>query len=109
MGLDLDIGYSVLSVNLVFVSSFIVWELQGFLIIFGIHNKHSPETVRCRDFSNYEPNSLRNDLRNESFVTVYAEENPNQAWKCMKSILEKVFDHHAPYISKRVKGKNLFG
>ena len=24
-------------------------------------------------------------------------------------ILEKVFDHHALYISKRVKGKNLFG
>ena len=42
MGLDLDIGYCVLSVNLVFVSSFIVGnveikELQGFLIIFDIH------------------------------------------------------------------------
>ena len=42
MGLDLNIGYCVLSVNLVFVGSFIVGnveikELQGFLIIFGIH------------------------------------------------------------------------
>ena len=42
VGLDLDIGYCVLSVNLVFVSSFIVGnveikELQGFSDIFDIH------------------------------------------------------------------------
>ena len=69
------------------------------------NNKHSPEEIRCRDFSNYEPNNLRNDLFHETFDTVYTEENPNQAWKCMKSILKTNFDHHAPYISKRVKGK----
>ena len=73
--------------------------------------KQPPETIRCRDFSNYEPNSLRNDLRNESFNTVYAEENPNQAWKCMKSILGKIFDHYAtPRIfPKESKEKSLLG
>ena len=33
--------------------------------------------------------------------------NRNLAWKCMKSYLEKVFDNHAPYILKRVKGKKI--
>ena len=56
MGLDLDIGYYVLSVNLVFVGSFIVGnveikELQRFLIIFGIHRVFDVDGVLLIQYS----------------------------------------------------------
>ena len=66
------------------------------------NNKKKPsETIKCRDYSNYEPNYLRNDLRKETFETVYAEENPNRAWDEFKSILERNFNRHAPQITKQ--------
>ena len=56
MGLDLDIGYCVLSVNLVFVGSFIVGdveikELQGFLTSFGINRVFDVDGVFLIQYS----------------------------------------------------------
>ena len=69
------------------------------------NKKQLSEEIKCRDYSKYEPNNLRNDLSNESFHTIYAAENPNEAWKSLKSILETNFNRHAPQITKRVKAK----
>jgi len=45
------------------------------------------ETINCRNYSNYDPENLRNDLKQKSFDAVYAETNPNTAWNQLKSIL----------------------
>ena len=71
-----------------------------------MHNNKKPsETIFCRDYKNYTAESLKDDLKNTDFSTVYMEENPNNSWKNLKNILLKTFNKHAPIISKRVKGK----
>ena len=71
-----------------------------------LNNKKPPhETIRCRDYTKYNPIDLQNDIKNVSFESVYSETNPNNAWKNLKSILTEKFNQHAPLISKRVKGK----
>ena len=53
LGLDLNIVYCVISVNLVFLGSFIVGnveikELQTFLIIFGIHRVFGVDSTQTQ-------------------------------------------------------------
>ena len=66
--------------------------------------KNPSETIKCRDYSNYDYRKLRNDMQQETFNTVYAEENPNTAWKNLKQILLLHFNKHSPFLNKKVKG-----
>jgi hypothetical protein len=71
-----------------------------------INNRKEPfETITCRNYSDYKPEDLRNDLQDDCFNTVYSEENPDKAWNSLKNILLDKFNQHAPMISKRVKGE----
>ena len=69
------------------------------------NKKESSENIKCRNYANYQPEHLRNDLKQTSFDKVYNEKNPNKAWNALKSILVSSFNDHARLISKRVKGK----
>ena len=69
------------------------------------NNKLPSETIECRNYSNYNPESLRNDLCNENWNKVYSEQNPNKAWYSMKKILQTNIEKHAPTITKRIKAK----
>ncbi|MEM6812713.1 MAG: reverse transcriptase family protein, partial [Pseudomonadota bacterium] len=68
------------------------------------NKKNKQETlIRCRDYSKYNPEDLRNDLRETNFDAVFSDSNPNTAWNNFQSILRTTFDRHAPFISKKVK------
>ena len=63
------------------------------------------ETVQCRNYKNYNPDNLRNDLTNENWDTVLNDQDPNTAWASMNDILQRNIDKHIPTIVKRVKGR----
>ena len=67
--------------------------------------KHRPKTVTCRNFSNYNPNKFCNDLKSFDFSSIYSSSCVHQAWSHLKFILHKLIDKHAPFITKKMKGR----
>ena len=69
------------------------------------NNRFQPRTITCRNYKNYEPANMRQDLLNSNFDTIYEMNNANLAWEYLFEILTNVFNKHAPKITKRVKGR----
>jgi hypothetical protein len=67
--------------------------------------KFNSRTIKCRDYKNYDPESMRNELRELDWSPVFLSTNVNTAWNSMKNCLESVFNRHAPMIVKKIKGK----
>ena len=67
--------------------------------------KHPSKTVTCRNFSNYNPNKFCNDLKSFDFSSIYSSSCVHQAWSHLKFILHKLIDKHAPFITKKMKGR----
>lgn len=67
--------------------------------------KLQPETITCRDYKNYDPSTIKQELSNETWDFVYNNKDPNIAWLNLKAFLQNVFNTHAPNVEKRVKGK----
>ena len=71
-----------------------------------IHNiKFQSKTITCRNYSNYSPKLLCDDLKASNFEEIFCATCVNQAWLYFKQILIFYFDKHAPLITKKVKGK----
>ena len=68
--------------------------------------KPDPETrSRCRNYSKYEPEVMKEDFRNVNWEQVYNTNDVNEALTCFNRTVKAIFDRHAPQIVKRVKGK----
>ena len=67
--------------------------------------KYESETIRCRDCKNYDVNIINEELLCINWDGVYNSNSPNQGLNVMKSILKDTVDRHAPFVTKRVKGK----
>lgn len=68
------------------------------------HNRVSYRTITCRNFRNYDPNALNEDISSTNFSPMYKMSDVNDTWRFLKNILIKKFNKHAPIITKRVKG-----
>ena len=69
------------------------------------HTKYLPRTIWCRNYSKYDPKELCLYLQLQSWNNFFLLNDVNLAWKRFKSTISKAFDMHAPFISKKVKGK----
>ena len=58
--------------------------------------KYESETIRYRDYKNYDVNVINNELLNINWDGVYNSNSPNQSLNVMKSILKDTIDRHAP-------------
>ena len=67
------------------------------------HLKYESKTIHCRNYRDYDPKALQEDLQEQSWVTYYSIKEPNSAWIYLKSILTHLFDKHAPQIEKKAK------
>ena len=67
--------------------------------------KYEAETIKCRDFSRYNVDIINNELLNAEWKSVYDSNCPVHALKNLMSILVETLNRHAPFITKRVKGK----
>ena len=71
-----------------------------------IHNiKFQSKTIACRNYSNYSPKLLCDDLKAANFEDVFCATCVNKTWLYFKQILNFYFDKHAPWITNKVKGK----
>ena len=68
--------------------------------------KFESRTITCRNYTNYNKNKMVEDLKSKNIDAIYAIHDVNQAWRFLKSILSRVFDNHAPKITKRIKGRH---
>ena len=69
------------------------------------HIKSKPKTIVCRNYTQYDSDTVNDHLANENWDIVYKSTCPEKAWYYVKSILIKTLDRCAPYITKRVKGR----
>ena len=66
--------------------------------------RFSPRLITCRNYKNYEKESLNEDLREASWDQVLKSQDAEIAYNAFESILTKVFDKHAPVTQKKVRG-----
>ena len=69
------------------------------------HKTFPPRTIRCRDYSKYDPATLKQQLENTDWSAVYETNKINESIKAFNTILEGAFNNHAPIIEKKVKGR----
>ena len=68
--------------------------------------KYPMRTVKCRNYADYQPEKMCDDINDTDWQTVYQATNVNSALSIFNSLLRKVFDKHAPFIEKRVQGRS---
>ena len=67
--------------------------------------KFEQKTIYCRDYRNYDPIKMNDDLRKVNWEPIYLMTNVNDAWSFLKILLSNTFDKHAPMITKHIRGK----
>ena len=67
--------------------------------------KYKPETIRCRNFKNYNVNQINNELLNKGWDFIYSTTSPNAALSYFISTLKETLNDYAPFITKKIKGK----
>ena len=67
--------------------------------------KMAPRMIRCRNYKNYNSKQICEELNQKNFDGVYCSSEPKKAWEILKRILKETIDNHAPFIMKRIKGK----
>ena len=68
--------------------------------------KYLPRKIFVRDYSNYDVNRFKADLRNTPWENCLHKNNINSAWDGFKTLLHNVIDIHAPLIEKKIRGKD---
>jgi len=69
------------------------------------NSKYQSQTIRCRDFKNYNVDDINNDFINKNWDPLYSTKSPIDDWAHMKSLLKENLNTYAPFITKRIKGK----
>ena len=65
-----------------------------------------PRKITCRDYRSYHPEAMNEELETVDWSAFYSCRTVNEAWSQMKDILLTIFEHHAPKICKKVRGKS---
>ena len=69
------------------------------------HMRFPAKTIRVRDYTNYNPESVKKELLQKDWSSVMNSVEINEAVNNFNSIVNETFTNHAPFINKRVKGK----
>ena len=68
--------------------------------------KYPYRTIKCRNYANYNPTNLVNDVKNVNWLPIFETgTDVNSAVQYFTEQVKVSFDKHAPIISKRVKGR----
>ena len=67
------------------------------------HQRYKPKTIKCRDYKNYDPTRLCEDMSNIDWQPLYEIPDVNTAPDYLNSILGKTFGKYAP---KGLKSRN---
>ena len=65
----------------------------------------TPCKVFVCDYSKFNVDDFKNDLRNAPWANMFMQNNMNSAWNEIKSELIAIINRHAPFKEKIVRGK----
>lgn len=60
--------------------------------------------MKVHSFKHYDSSQYLKDLQSHSWDSIYAIQNPSNAWNIMESFLEESANKFAPFIMMRVQG-----
>ena len=63
-------------------------------------------TILTRDYSQYNIEVLKSELRNISWLPILSENDTNKSWCMFKQQLSSIVEKHAPMKEKRIRGKD---
>ena len=69
------------------------------------HRKFPAKTVKCRNYATYDVASMNRDFEEVNWLPVLNTTNVNIALENFNFIMRDIFDNHAPFITKRIKGR----
>ena len=69
------------------------------------HLKHSSSTIKCRNYAKDDHQKLCHDVSEIDWNLVYSSSDANVAVSHFNSKLRQPIDNDAPFIEKRVKGR----
>lgn len=69
------------------------------------YTKYKPIYKRMRNFARYDHQELVKELKSTDWHSVLHETDVNNAVTLFTNILNNVFDRHAPFVTRKVKGK----
>ena len=70
---------------------------------------YQPETIRCRNFKEYDVGTINNDLRNKDWKPVFNTSSPSHAWSHMKFLLKETLNKYInPQKFRTVKFSDKF-
>ena len=91
--------------SIVFPNSFSDHDLTG--IVRKMHvKKFKPRKILTRDYSKYDKEAFKNDLQSVDWMDVLFAGEIHNWWNLFKRKLAAVLDRHAPFIEKRVRGRD---
>ena len=69
------------------------------------NKKHPPKVIRSRNYKNYNPEKLCDDIKSIDSGSLYECTNVNDALELFNSAVVAVFDRHAPVTERIIKWK----
>lgn len=67
--------------------------------------KFQGKSIECRNYAHYNHDSMNNDFLNVDWTPLYMLRDVNKAVEFFNTTVKSIFDKHAPFITKRVRGK----
>ena len=68
--------------------------------------RYEPKTIKARNYSNYDAAKMKEDVSKIDWGPIYQTRDVSSALLYFCNQLKTVFNEHAPFVEKRVKGKN---
>ena len=68
-------------------------------------SKFKQKTIKCRNYAHYNHESMNNDFLTVDWTPLYLLRDVNKAVQFFNTTVKSIFDKHAPFITKKVKGK----
>ena len=104
--IDVILTNNTSTINKVIVTSFSISDHEMIGCIRKLNcKKYKSRTITVRNYKQYDPVKLRNDVKNVHWDELYKCKDAEAASKVFTNLLKSVFDTHAPFTSKIVKGK----
>ena len=63
------------------------------------------KTVECRNYARYDYESMNNDFQRVDLSSLYNLRDVNKALEFFNNTVSSIFNKHAPFINKKVRGK----
>ena len=70
------------------------------------HFKYTPKVIMCCNYASYNANNMNNDFEAVDWEPVYNTNDVNVALNNFHGVVKTIFDRHAPFVVRRVKGKS---